>query len=181
MRVAVVYLKFSIATAEAHNGNVHRAAAKIIVSKSRAARGSVCNVLLSRVACREFQSWPGATPIENVANTHVTQKHVPSTIVPIAVRILDHRLRSLCIITAKRAVSVPTFRRIASIMKPRSENERSRSSGMLGSVFKFENVKTNIVTNKRICKAIATVQTAFDVAGNQPPRVLERRSVSWGS
>ena len=31
------------------NGNVHRAAAKIIVSKSRAARGSVCNVLLSRV------------------------------------------------------------------------------------------------------------------------------------
>ena len=31
-----------------HNGNVHRAAAKIIVSKSRAARGSVCNVLLSR-------------------------------------------------------------------------------------------------------------------------------------
>ena len=32
------------------NGNVHRAAANIIVSKSRAARGSVCNVLLSRVA-----------------------------------------------------------------------------------------------------------------------------------
>ena len=31
------------------NGNVHRAAAKIIVSKSRAARGSVCNVLLSGV------------------------------------------------------------------------------------------------------------------------------------
>ena len=30
------------------NVNVHRAAAKIIVSKSRAARGSVCNVLLSR-------------------------------------------------------------------------------------------------------------------------------------
>ena len=30
-----------------YNGNVHRAAAKIIVSKSRAARGSVCNVLLS--------------------------------------------------------------------------------------------------------------------------------------
>ena len=30
------------------NGNVHRAAAKIIVSKSRAALGSVCNVLLSR-------------------------------------------------------------------------------------------------------------------------------------
>jgi glyoxylate carboligase len=33
---------------ERDNGNVHRAAAKIIVSKSRAARGSVCNVLLSR-------------------------------------------------------------------------------------------------------------------------------------
>ena len=32
---------------ERDNGNVHRAAAKIIVSKSRAARGSVCNVLLS--------------------------------------------------------------------------------------------------------------------------------------
>ena len=30
------------------NVNVHRAAAKINVSKSRAARGSVCNVLLSR-------------------------------------------------------------------------------------------------------------------------------------
>ena len=30
------------------NVNVHRAAAKIIDSKSRAARGSVCNVLLSR-------------------------------------------------------------------------------------------------------------------------------------
>ena len=35
---------------EADNGNVHRAAAKIIVSKSRAARGSACNVLLSTVA-----------------------------------------------------------------------------------------------------------------------------------
>jgi hypothetical protein len=34
---------------QSDNGNVHRAAAKIIVSKSRAARGSVCNVLLSRV------------------------------------------------------------------------------------------------------------------------------------
>ena len=33
-----------------NNGNVHRAAANIIVSKSRAARGSVCNVLLSRRA-----------------------------------------------------------------------------------------------------------------------------------
>ena len=33
---------------ERDNGDVHRAAAKIIVSKSRAARGSVCNVLLSR-------------------------------------------------------------------------------------------------------------------------------------
>ena len=33
---------------ETDNVNVHRAAAKIIVSKSRAARGSVCNVLLSR-------------------------------------------------------------------------------------------------------------------------------------
>ena len=32
---------------ESDNVNVHRAAAKIIVSKSRAARGSVCNVLLS--------------------------------------------------------------------------------------------------------------------------------------
>ena len=33
---------------ERDNGNVHRAAAKDIVFKSRAARGSVCNVLLSR-------------------------------------------------------------------------------------------------------------------------------------
>ena len=31
---------------EPDNVNVHRAAAKVIVSKSRAARGSVCNVLL---------------------------------------------------------------------------------------------------------------------------------------
>ena len=35
-------------SSEPDNGNVHRAAAKIIVSKSRAARGSVCNVLLCR-------------------------------------------------------------------------------------------------------------------------------------
>ena len=34
---------------ERDNGNVHRAAANSIVSKSRAARGSVCNVLLSDV------------------------------------------------------------------------------------------------------------------------------------
>ena len=37
-----------------NNGNVHRAAANIIVSKSRAARGSVCNVcnvLLCVVRC----------------------------------------------------------------------------------------------------------------------------------
>ena len=39
-------LRFSI---ERNNGNVHRAAANIIVPKSRAARGSVCNVLLSVV------------------------------------------------------------------------------------------------------------------------------------
>ena len=49
---------------ERDNGNVHRAAAKIIVSKSRAARGSVCNVLLSRgfvlgsVLARLFQHDP---------------------------------------------------------------------------------------------------------------------------
>ena len=36
-------------TLEPDNVNVHRAAAKINASKSRAARGSVCNVLLSRV------------------------------------------------------------------------------------------------------------------------------------
>ena len=35
-------------TALLDNGNVHRAAANIIVSESRAARGSVYNVLLSR-------------------------------------------------------------------------------------------------------------------------------------
>ena len=35
---------------ERDNGNVHRAAANIIVFKSRAARGSVCNVLLSTVS-----------------------------------------------------------------------------------------------------------------------------------
>ena len=40
---------FSQLDGKRDNGNVHRAAAKIIVSKSRAARGSVCNVLLSRV------------------------------------------------------------------------------------------------------------------------------------
>ena len=34
---------------QSDNVNVHRAAANIIVSKCRAARGSVCNVLLCRV------------------------------------------------------------------------------------------------------------------------------------
>ena len=42
------------------NGNVHRAAANIIVSKSRAARGSVCNVLLSR------DCWPN-DPVYDIA------------------------------------------------------------------------------------------------------------------
>jgi hypothetical protein len=37
---------------ERDNGNVHRAAANIIVSKNRAARGSVCNVLLFRDSLR---------------------------------------------------------------------------------------------------------------------------------
>ena len=37
---------FNCKFVEPDNGNVHRAAAKDIVSKSRAARGSVCNVLL---------------------------------------------------------------------------------------------------------------------------------------
>ena len=41
------YKGIEIGNSKADNGNVHRAAAKIIVSKSRAARGSVCNVLLS--------------------------------------------------------------------------------------------------------------------------------------
>ena len=41
-----------ITSTERDNGNVHRAAAKIIVSKSRAARGFVCNVLLFGVACK---------------------------------------------------------------------------------------------------------------------------------
>ena len=42
------------------NGNVHRAAAKTIVSKSRAARGSVCNVLLSdhHGVCHPSQQMP---------------------------------------------------------------------------------------------------------------------------
>ena len=39
---------------EQDNVNVHRAAANIIVSKSRAARGSVCNVLLSRVLVKHW-------------------------------------------------------------------------------------------------------------------------------
>ena len=47
---------------ERDNGNVHRAAAKIIVSKSRATRGSVCNVLLSSKCQRESPGlsllWP---------------------------------------------------------------------------------------------------------------------------
>ena len=40
------------------NGNVHRAAANIIVSKSRAARVSMCNVLLSR----DFSSTVSKSP-----------------------------------------------------------------------------------------------------------------------
>ena len=50
---SVESLKF-IGFSERDNGNVHRAAAKIIVSKSRATRGSVCNVLLS-TALSSFQ------------------------------------------------------------------------------------------------------------------------------
>ena len=42
-------IEFAHLSSERYNVNVHRAAAKIIVSKSRAAHGSVCNVLLSRV------------------------------------------------------------------------------------------------------------------------------------
>ena len=41
------YDRFGFSLFKPDNGNVHRAAANIIVSKSRAARGSVCNVLLS--------------------------------------------------------------------------------------------------------------------------------------
>ena len=41
--------RFGTVLIERDNVNVHRAAANIIVSKSRAARGSVCNVLLSGV------------------------------------------------------------------------------------------------------------------------------------
>ena len=43
--------EYGLSIFESDNGNVHRAAANIIVSKSRAARGSVCNVLLSRDRC----------------------------------------------------------------------------------------------------------------------------------
>ena len=41
-------MDFHLPSSELDNVNVHRAAAKIIVSKIREARGSVCNVLLSR-------------------------------------------------------------------------------------------------------------------------------------
>ena len=44
---------------ERDNVNVHRAAANIIVSKSRAARGSVCNVLLSGVLAMRFNTLAG--------------------------------------------------------------------------------------------------------------------------
>ena len=37
----------TLVAAKRYNGDVHRAAANINGSKSRAARGSVCNVLLS--------------------------------------------------------------------------------------------------------------------------------------
>ena len=53
------------------NGNVHRAAAKIIVSKSRAARGSVCNVLLYADQ-REFQV--------SVSNAQVQQSAIAISI-----------------------------------------------------------------------------------------------------
>ena len=48
--VSILLLVFaapSLTDGERDNGNVHRAAANIIFPKSRAARGSVCNVLLS--------------------------------------------------------------------------------------------------------------------------------------
>ena len=42
---------------ECDNGNDHRAAAKVIVPKSRAARGSVRKVLLSDVWLRTSAKW----------------------------------------------------------------------------------------------------------------------------
>ena len=46
---SITAIEFAKEKSKRDNVNVHRAAANIIVSQSRAARGSVCNVLLSRV------------------------------------------------------------------------------------------------------------------------------------
>ena len=60
------------------NGNVHRAAANIIVSKSRAARGSVCNVLLSRDCTTLDNSWLLCVP-KTVSIRGEIRKHFVST------------------------------------------------------------------------------------------------------
>ena len=53
-----VWRKQSLSQLEPDNRNVHRAAAKIIVFKSRAARSSVCNVLFKKAAARRsFLDW----------------------------------------------------------------------------------------------------------------------------
>ena len=46
MPASIIQPTFKVISFQSNNGNVHRAAAKIIVFKSRAARGSVCNVLI---------------------------------------------------------------------------------------------------------------------------------------
>ena len=48
--VMIISIQHAIGKTERDNVNVHRAAANSIVFKSRAARGSVCNVLLCRVS-----------------------------------------------------------------------------------------------------------------------------------
>ena len=49
------------------NVNVHRSAANIIVSKSRAARGSLCNVLLSGVLAYRETVILADSPVEAVS------------------------------------------------------------------------------------------------------------------
>ena len=64
------------------NGNVHRAAAKIIVSKSRAARGSVCNVLLSRgfrEAVVESFVFPASTGLQVPQHAFLVESSVRGT------------------------------------------------------------------------------------------------------
>ena len=93
-------------TIKRDNGNVHRAAAKIIVSKSRAARGSVCNVLLSGLF----------TPSGSVRHTVVEL-----SIILVSASIFRRRLLAESL--AKDLYHLPTNRKVSNTEKCHEKDE----------------------------------------------------------